>query len=105
MYNTIEKQEFSNISATPTAFTLRGGQYGVTAKATWGGGSVTLQRLSKDAATYVTCLTAFTADGYASVNLPSGTYRLLVATATAIYVDIVAIVTARCAGASSRKRC
>jgi hypothetical protein len=34
-------------------------------------------------------MTAFSADGYASANLPSGTYRLLVATATAIYIDVV----------------
>jgi hypothetical protein len=94
MYNTIENKSFSNISATPGSFTLRGGNYGVTAKATWGGGSVTLQRLSPDATTYVTVMTAFSADGYASANLPSGTYRLLVATATAIYIDVVSIVTA-----------
>lgn len=93
MYNKAEIASFSNISATPASFTLRGGCYGVTAKATWGGGSVTLQRLSVDGLTYVTVLTAFAADGYASANLPGGTYRLLVATATAIYVDVVSIVT------------
>jgi hypothetical protein len=91
MFNAVENKVFSNISATPAVFTLRGGQYGVTAKATWGGGSVTLQRLSVDGTTYVTCLTAFSADGYAVVSLPSGTYKLLVATASAIYVDIVSI--------------
>lgn len=95
MYNTIEKVEFSNISATTSGFVLRGGQYGVTVSATFGGGSITLQRLAKDGSTYVTCLTAFTAAGYASVNLPSGTYRLSVATASAIYADIVAIVTSQ----------
>lgn len=68
---------------------LRGGNYGVTAKAAWGGGSVTLQRLSPDNTTYITVMTAFTADGYQNANLPGGTYRLLVATATAIYVDVV----------------
>lgn len=93
MWNKPEISTFSNISATPASFTLRGGNYGVTAKATWGGGSVTLQRLSPDGSTYVTVVTAFTADGYASANLPGGTYRLLVATATAIYVDVVSIVT------------
>ena len=36
-------------------------------------------------------LTAFTATGYSSVSLPPGTYRLLVATAAAIYVEIVQI--------------
>lgn len=94
MYNTVEKQVFSNISATPAAFTLRGGCYGVTVKATWGGGSLTLQRLSADGSTYVTVLTAFTADGFQSANLPGGTYKLLLATATALYVDVTSIVTA-----------
>lgn len=93
MYNTVEKAQFSNISATPATFTLRGGCYGVMVKATWGGGSVTLQRLSLDGTTYVTVLTAFSADGYAPVNLPGGTYRFLVATATAIYVEIESVVT------------
>lgn len=91
MSNKIENNAFSNISATPTSFTLRGGNYGVTVSATFGGGSVTLQRLAADNATYVTCLTAFTAAGYASVNLPSGTYRLAIATATAVYADVVSI--------------
>jgi hypothetical protein len=93
MYNTDEVKTFSNISATPTAFVLRGGQYAVTVHATFGGGSVTLQRLAPDNATYVTCLTAFTADGYATVNLPSGTYKLTIATATAVYCDVVSVVT------------
>jgi hypothetical protein len=95
MYNTIENIVFKNITATPASFSLRGGNYGVTAHATWGGGSVTLQRLAADGATYVTVLTAFSADGYGNVNLPNGTYQLLVATATGIYVDIVAVVTAQ----------
>ena len=89
-----ESRTFSNISATPAVFALSGGLYAITAKATWGGGSVTLQRLAFDGTTYVTCLTAITADSYATVNLPPGTYKLLVATSTAIYVDIVAIATA-----------
>ena len=94
MYNSVEITQAVNVSATPASFKLRGGQYGVTVKATFGGGSVTLQRLAVDAVSYVTCLTAFTADGYASVNLPSGTYRFLIATATAVYADVVSIVTA-----------
>ena len=95
MYNTIETAAFSNISATPAVFTLRGGNYGVTVTATWGGGSVTLQRLAKDGATYVTVMTAFAADGFASANLPNGTYKILVVTATAIYIDVVSIVTSQ----------
>lgn len=94
MYNSVEKNTFSNISASTAAFALRGGQYGVMVNATFGGGSVTLQRLSLDGSTYVTVLTAFTAAGYASVNLPSGTYRLTIATATAVYAEVLSIVTA-----------
>lgn len=87
-----EKKEFKNISATPATFTLKGGQYAVTVHATWGGGSVTLQRQATDGSTMVTCLTAFSADGYATVNLPSGTYSLTIATATGVYCDIVSVV-------------
>lgn len=94
MFNKVEKFAFSNLSATPTTpFTLRGGAYGVTVHATWGGGSVTLQRLAADGSTYVTVLDAFTADGYASVNLPGGTYQLTIATATGVYADVTSIVT------------
>jgi hypothetical protein len=49
--------------------------------------------LSPDGLTYVTVLTALSADGYSSANLPSGTYQLAIATATAVYADIVGIVT------------
>lgn len=93
MSNKIENNVFSNISASTAAFTLRGGNYGITVSATFGGGSVTLQRLAPDAVTYVTVVTAFTAAGYASANLPSGTYRLTIATATAVYADVVSIAT------------
>jgi len=93
MYNKVENVVFTNISATPAPFVLRGGNYGITAHATFGGGSVTLQRLSPDGVTYVTVLTAITADGYANLNLPSGTYQLAIATATGVYVDVVSTVT------------
>lgn len=91
-WNSIERQTFTNLSATPAVFTLRGGQYALTLTATWGGGSATLQRLAAGS-TYVTCLTAFTADGYATVNLPNGTYKLLIATATGLSGDLCSIVT------------
>lgn len=92
-WNTDEVQSFSNISATTAGFTLRGGAYGITVHATFGGGNVVLQRLSPDGSTYVNVITALTADGYASSNLPSGTYRIAVTTATAVYVDVVSCVT------------
>ena len=86
-----ERWTYSNQSATSDAFLLKGGLYGVEVTATFGGGSVTLQKLAADASTYVTCLTAFTAAGYATVSLPPGTYKVAIATATAVYVDITAI--------------
>lgn len=92
IYGTVEYQTFVNISATQAAFTLKGGQYAITIHATWGGGSATLQRLAADGATYVNCLTAFTADGFQTANLPSGTYQLLIQTATAVYADITSVV-------------
>lgn len=88
-----ESQTFSNISATTSAFTLRGGMYAVTITAT-GYGTVTLQRRAADNSTYVTALTAFAADGLQTSILPPGTYRLAVSSATAIYVDIVSIASA-----------
>jgi hypothetical protein len=85
-WNTTEDIAFKNASSTQGPFSLRGGSYGVTVHAgSWGGGSVTLQRLGDDGATYVTVLTAFAADGYASVNLPAGTYHLAIVTATGVY--------------------
>ena len=83
---------FSNIAATTAAFTLRGGVYNITIIST-GFGTVTLQRLAPDNATYVTCLTAFAAAGYATVQLPPGTYKVAIGTTTAVYIDIIAIAT------------
>lgn len=82
---------FDNVAVTTAAFVLRGGVYGVTAKATWGGGSVTLEKLSQDGTNYVEAMEAFSEDGYATVTVPSGTYRFAVATATAVYLDMTAI--------------
>lgn len=81
----------NGISATTAAFALAGGLYGIDYMATWGGGSVTLQKLLGDTTTYVTAATAFAANGYVTVNLPAGTYKLAVATASGVYVQIVRI--------------
>lgn len=78
----------SNIAATTANFRLAGGLYGMDVVATFGGGSVTLQKLAADASSYVTAATAVTAAGYTTVYLAPGLYRLLVATASAIYVKI-----------------
>ena len=82
-----EGKAFSNISATPASFALRGGKYGVAAIATWTAGSAKLQKLGPDGSTFlsVSAGTDFTANGYATVDLPPGTYQLTIATATAVY--------------------
>lgn len=78
---------FQNISATTAGFVLLGGMYSMAANATWGGGTVKLQALSIDGSTYVDVPNAsFTANGfYSPLYLPAGTYRINVATATAVY--------------------
>lgn len=89
--NGAENVSFTGKSATVGPFNLSGGLYGVTAIATWGGGNATLQKLAADGSTYVTCLTAFTANGYATASLPPGIYQVSITTATAVGVDIVKI--------------
>ncbi len=80
----------SNINATTAAFILTGGKYGVDCMATFGGGSVKLQKVLGDGATLqsVSSATDFTANGYATVDLPHGSYKLVIATATGVYVQI-----------------
>lgn len=88
-----EGQFFSNISASTAQFALRGGKYGVDATATFGGGSVKLQKLLGDTSTFqsVSAATDFTAAGYAVIDLPPGQYRFTVATATAVYCAVTRI--------------
>jgi hypothetical protein len=78
----------SNINATPAPFILTGGEYGIDLHATWNAGSVTLEKLAGDGSTYLAVLPAFTADSYATVYLPHGQYKLVIATATGVYVQI-----------------
>lgn len=84
---------FSNISATTDAFQLKGGKYSVSVIATWGGGSVKLQQLGPDSSTYMSVASAtdFTANGLATVDLPPGQYKFVVATASAIYASACSV--------------
>jgi hypothetical protein len=92
MWNQVESQVFSNIAANTAGFTQRGGLYGVKAMATFGGGNVALQVLADDGSTWIQAQN-FTANGYASIFLPSGTYRFGVTTAAAVYCSVVGIAT------------
>lgn len=83
--------KFSNISATTGTFTLAGGWYAITAIATWSSGSATLERLAADGTTFVTAATAISANGMSVVQLPPGVYKIVIASASAVYIDITAI--------------
>lgn len=89
----VDGQASSNISASTSGFVLKGGTYGLAVVATFGGGSVKLQRLAGDGSTYVSMSSAcdFTAAGGAVVDLPRGTYRWTVATATGVYAEVQGI--------------
>lgn len=88
-----ESNIFQAASANTAAFTLMGGVYSVAVIATWNStGTVTLQQLGPDGTTWMTALTAISADGIAApVALPPGQYRLAIATATGVYATIARI--------------
>jgi hypothetical protein len=93
MATSTDAVSFSNISATTAAFSLRGGRYAVMANAT-GSGTMGLQMLSPDGSTFVAVHTAFAAvTGFATVDLPPGTYKFVLATFTAVYASICRIPT------------
>lgn len=82
---------FSNVSTTQGPFKLNGGTYGLSVVATWNSGSVTLEMLAADGSTYIPALAAFSANGYGAVALPPGQYKLVVASATGVYMAIARI--------------
>ena len=70
---------FSNIAATTAQFGLGGGTYNVDVVGSTFG-TVTLQRLGPDGATWLNALAAFAANGGATAaNLPAGQYRFALA--------------------------
>jgi hypothetical protein len=84
--------KFGPVTATQGPFTLAGGLYGVLVEADFSGaGTVTLQAIA-GSGTAVTCLTAISADGYATVYLPAGRYQFTVGgTIAAGYMSIFRI--------------
>jgi hypothetical protein len=73
-----ESKTFANIAATTASFLLKGGKYGVSCVGSTFG-TATLQVLGPDGTTWLTALTAFAANGYATVDLPIGSYRFALA--------------------------
>lgn len=80
-------------AAQAATFKLAGGKYAVAAIATWGGGSVKLQVLGPNGSTYLSIgsATDFTANSFATVDLPPGSYRFTCDTASAIYASVYRI--------------
>lgn len=71
-------QAWSAIGATPNDFNLDAGLYGLTVSAgVWGSG--TLQKLNPDGVTYAAVAPASVANGYSTLQLPAGQYRMLLA--------------------------
>jgi hypothetical protein len=87
MPTSTETKQFSNISATTSAFTLTGGRYAFTVAATFGGGNVALQVLAGDGSTWLV-VSNQTAAAHVTVDLTPGSYRIAVATATAVFVNL-----------------
>lgn len=81
---------FTALSATPATFQIGGGTYAFGVNATWGGGNVVLQICMPDKATYLT-LGTFTADGTNIYQLPTGTYRITITTATAVQGFLISV--------------
>jgi len=80
-------QNFVNVSATPPAFPLSGGQYGLVAQATtWG--TAQLQLLSGDGVTWMNIGTALSANGQSVVTLPPGQYQLLLTGLSGGYISV-----------------
>lgn len=92
--NTFSAQLLSNASATGPAVYWAGGRGFFQALATFGGGSVTLEYLGADSATWIAAsniagsAATLSAAGGMLVDLPPGQIRASVATATAVYARI-----------------
>ncbi len=91
MSTTTEAVLFSNLAATPAAFNLKGGRYDINAKAT-GSGTMGLQIQGPDGSTFLPVHPAFSAvTGFATVDLPPGIYKFVIATFTAVFASICRI--------------
>jgi hypothetical protein len=87
----VEAIVFKNIGASSAAFALRGGKYAIVANAT-GTGTMGLQMLGADGLTFVPAHAAFVAvTGFATVDLPPGSYKFVLATFTAVFASICRI--------------
>jgi len=88
MATATESKQFSNVGGNTAAFTLRGGNYVLTASGTIT--SVQLQVQSLDGSTWINVGTALAAAGLSSFSLAPGSYRLAI-TGSAIYAALTSV--------------
>lgn len=77
--------------APTTTFSIKGGVYLLSSVATWGGGSIEVQKLGPDGSTLLSLATPMKlqANGVtAPAYLPPGQYQLTVTTATAVSAEL-----------------
>lgn len=79
----------SNVSTAQT-FELKGGAYGIALNATFGGGSVDVT-INNGVADVSVLDATFLANGYKTITVPPGTYKLTPTTATAVTATITRI--------------
>lgn len=74
-------------------FPLLGGTYGiVAAAASWNAGSLDLKVLAADGTSYISVLAAaFAANGLKVVQLPQGTYQVVITTTDNVFVSVTRI--------------
>jgi hypothetical protein len=93
MSTATESKSFSNIGGTTAPFNLKGGRYAISANAT-GSGTMGLQIQGADGVTFIPVHTAFAAVvGFVTVDIPSGIYKFVIATFTAVFVSICSVPT------------
>ncbi len=80
------------VGASAETATLQGGRYQLFVwSATFGGGSVAVQQLASDGATWITVSALITVAGATVVELPPGMYRLFSITATVVLASLARI--------------
>jgi hypothetical protein len=89
--NPHDGKRFADIAATTDAFTLIGGRYQFLVAASFGGGSVGVEALAADGATWVACADPLEANGSQILDLAPGQYRVAVDTATAVNASLVSV--------------
>lgn len=91
------KLTFAENATSSATLLWPGGRGSFMAKATWGGGSVKLQTLMPDLATWIDVKNdagtaiSLSADGMLLFDLPPGQVKAVIATATAVYAYAVGL--------------